>query len=126
MGRAYQQKRLFPEAIAAFERAAGASDDSYVSAAMIAHAYAVWGKHADARKTLKDLEQRATREYVAPYYIGLIYSGLGEKDTALQWLDRAFAERSVWVASLPIDPRFEALGDDPRYKAMLARLHFSR
>jgi TolB-like protein/tetratricopeptide (TPR) repeat protein len=122
MGRAYLQKRLFPEAIAAFERSASLSDESSIATAMVAHAYALWGKQTHARKMLKDLETRAAREYVDPYYVGLVYSGLGEQENALAWLERACSERSVWVASLPIDPRFDALKDHPRFKAMVARL----
>lgn len=123
MGRAYVQKRLFPEAIAAFERSAS-RDDTAIGAAMVAHTYALWRKPSQALQILKDLETPAGRDYVDPFYLSLVYTGLGDQEKALAWLERAFSVRSVWVASLPIDPRFDPLKDHPKYKEMVARLRF--
>jgi TolB-like protein/Tfp pilus assembly protein PilF len=121
LGRSYEQKRLFPEAIESFERAAEIAGGEHVRA-MIAHTYGVWGRKADARKELERLLTRIRSQHIDPFYVALVYTGLGEIEQALDWLEKAVRERSVWIASLPIDPRFDTLRREPRFLAILERL----
>jgi hypothetical protein len=60
--------------------------------------------------------------YIAPYNIAIIYAGLGDKDQAFAWLDRAYAERSYILAVyLPTDARLDSLHNDPRFKNLMRR-----
>jgi Tfp pilus assembly protein PilF len=115
---AEQQGRL-DEAIAILERISGKSPNRRSS---LGHAYAVAGKTARARSVLDSLRQAATRTYVPSYWFALIHAGLGERDQALRYLERAYEERSTVLAYLLIDPRLAPLRNDPRFLALGRRL----
>ena len=66
--------------------------------------YALPGRKAEARAVLKGLQKRARSTYISPYLFASIYSTLDEKDTAFEWLKKAYAGR-VRVASLSFDPQ---------------------
>jgi hypothetical protein len=59
-----------------------------------------------------------------PFFIALIYAGLGDKDQAFAWLDKAYAERSVWMAWLKVDPKLDSLRADPRFAHLTRRIGF--
>ena len=61
------------------------------------------------------LEERSRTNYVPSYYFALIHAALGDKDRALDWLERAYQERSTVLAYLRIGPRLAPLRSDPRY-----------
>jgi serine/threonine protein kinase/tetratricopeptide (TPR) repeat protein len=88
----------------------------------LGHAYAVAGKSARARSVLAELRAEAARRYVPSYYFALLYAGLGQRDSALRYLERAYEERSTVLAYLLIDPRLAPLRDDPRFLALARRL----
>jgi len=70
------------------------------------------------------LNEVSKQFYVSPYNVALIYAGLGEKDQALAWLERAFAERSTWMPYLKVDPWLDNLRSDPRFQGLLRRMNF--
>jgi len=91
-------------------------------AGALGHAYAVAGKRPEAEKTLAALKEQSTHHYVAPFDIALIYVGLGSKSSAFDWLDKAYEDRSTWLHSLKVDPRFDRVRDDTRYRDLLRRM----
>ena len=64
----------------------------------------------------------ANDRYVPAYWFALVHTGLGERDQALRYLERAFEERSTVLAYLLIDPRLAPLRDEPRFIALARRL----
>ena len=108
---AEQQGRL-DEAIAILEPLSGVSLNRKSS---LGHAYAVAGKKARARNVLAELQAAEAKSYVPAYYFALVYTGLGERDQALRYLERAYEERSTVLAYLLIDPRLAPLRDDARF-----------
>ena len=90
--------------------------------ASLGHAYAVAGNKTRARAILTELRSASAQRYVPAYYFALVYSGLGERDEALRYLERAYDERSTVLAYLLIDPRLAPLRDDPRFVALARRL----
>lgn len=88
----------------------------------LGHAYAITGRVAKARVVLDTLHARATQSYVPSYFFALLHAGLGERDQAFQWLERAYQERSTVLAYLRIDPRLHSLRDDPRFEALARRI----
>ena len=71
---------------------------------------------------LNELKGRSERSYVSPYFIALIYTGLGEKDKAFEWLEKAYHERHPYLAFLKVEPVFDTLRSDPRFADLLRRI----
>jgi serine/threonine protein kinase/tetratricopeptide (TPR) repeat protein len=107
------------EAIAILEPLSG---NSLNRKASLGHAYAVAGKTTRARTVLATLRAATARSYVPSYYFAVVYAGLGERDQALRYLERAYEERSTVLAYLLIDPRLAPLRDDARFLALARRL----
>ena len=89
--------------------------------ATLAHAYAM-AKNPEARKILLELEEAAEQRYVSPYDIATIYAALGEKDQAFAWLEKAYEERSGWLAYLQVNPILDNLRPDPRFASLVRRI----
>jgi tetratricopeptide (TPR) repeat protein len=85
-------------------------------------AYGLAGRRADAFKTLAEMEQASQKRYISPFYLAVVYSGLGRMDEALRLLDRALEQRTPYlVVCTPYDPLSVALRRDPRWKAFIDR-----
>jgi serine/threonine protein kinase/tetratricopeptide (TPR) repeat protein len=123
LGRAYEQLGRLPEAIAAYRKAFELEKDNAENWANLGHAYAASGKPDEARRIIAQLKETSARSYVAPYNIALIYLGLGDKDQAFAWLERAYQERSSFlVLYMTNDARFDRLRSDPRFADLLRRI----
>lgn len=91
--------------------------------AFLAHLYAVSGRREEARKILQDLlKPSASQNYIDPYFISLAYAGLGEKDAAFAWLEKAYQARSEDLLNISKDPRLDGLRGDPRFDDLMRRL----
>ena len=121
LGRAYEQKGRFPEAIAALKQAITLEGTTEVWSSL-GHAYAVSGKKEKAQKVIEHLRELSVHEYVPPYNIAVIYAGLGEKDEAFVWLNRAYQERSYLLTYLTVDERLDKLHSDPRFDELVRRV----
>jgi tetratricopeptide (TPR) repeat protein len=122
LGRAYEQKQMYPQALQAFQQIRAAVPDDPVLLALIGHTYAVSGKETDARGILARLIQMRNDRYVPSLYIALVYTGLGDKNSAFQWLDKAYEERCEYLVYLPTEPTADPLRDDARFSAFLKQL----
>jgi serine/threonine-protein kinase len=122
LGLAYEQKSMFDQAIAAFHNAINSSDSVAVYVAAAGHAYAVAGRRGEAVKVLRRLEELSKQRYVSAYDIALIHVGLGDKERAMQWLERAYDERSDGLVFLKVDPRLDRLRPDPRFVNLVRRV----
>jgi DNA-binding winged helix-turn-helix (wHTH) protein/TolB-like protein len=87
-----------------------------------AYALAKSGKPAEARAVLNELLKLSTTRYVPPYNIALIYDGLGERDKALAWLERAYSERDTKMTFLKVEPKWNTLRSEPRFISILKRM----
>jgi len=123
LGWNYAFKGMYAEAVEASDKAVSlAPPDDEVSLGAIGYIYAVSGEPEKARKILKQLLELSTRTYVDAYYITGIYAGLGEKDHAFEWLNKAYDERSPSMSFLKIEPFFDSLRNDPRYTELLRKV----
>ncbi|HEY6343797.1 MAG TPA: tetratricopeptide repeat protein [Bryobacteraceae bacterium] len=122
LGQVYEANRMYPEAIAELRKAVELSGGAAIDVAALGHAYAVSGQRAEARKQLKKLDELAAQHYVSSFPRALIYAGLGEKDRALEWLERAFQERSSGMHKLKVDPRLDPLRGDARFTDLMRRV----
>jgi serine/threonine-protein kinase len=107
------------DAIAILEPISGGSLNRKSS---LGHAYAIAGSTARAQGVLAALRAASARGYVPAYYFAVVHAGLGQRDQALRYLERAYEERSTVLAYLLIDPRLAPLRDDPRFVALARRL----
>ena len=127
LGRAYEQKERFPEAIAEFQRAVELEKDNAENWSNLGHAYAVSGRRAEAKKIIDQLKDTSAHSYVAPYNLAAIYAGLGDKDQAFAWLDRAYADRSGFLAFyFKTDAHMDSLRSDPRFDELMRRIGLPR
>ncbi|NIM48621.1 MAG: hypothetical protein GTN62_02795, partial [Gemmatimonadales bacterium] len=59
----------------------------------------------------------------SPYHVALVYIGLGDKENAFEWLEKAYVERRSYLVFLKEGPRFDTLRDDPRFTDLLRRMN---
>jgi tetratricopeptide (TPR) repeat protein len=121
LGLAYEAKGMYPEAINEFQTGVKLSG-SPLMLALLGHAYAASGKHAEAQQVLNDLEQLQTQRYVSPYTVAAIYAGLNNQDQAFNWLEKAVGERDIWLMNLKVDPVFAKLRTNRKFTDLLARI----
>jgi TolB-like protein/DNA-binding winged helix-turn-helix (wHTH) protein/Tfp pilus assembly protein PilF len=124
LGQAYEQKRMYDQAITELRRAADISQSSPPAVAALARAYAVSGRTTEARKLLDQLMEQSKKRYVSPFYVAIVYAGLGENDQALDWIEKAYQDRSNAIVFAKVDPQLDTLRSTPRFQSLLHRLAF--
>jgi len=120
LGLALQRKRQFPEAIAALEKARALDNNPSVSG-YLGFVYAEAAKRAEAQRVLDELKELSKKQYVPAYSIAIIYAGLNDKDQAFEWLNKAYTDRSFYIALLNFESTLDNLRPDARFKRLLER-----
>jgi tetratricopeptide (TPR) repeat protein len=110
------------EAIAELREAVRLSGETPIAQADLGHGYAVAGMQAEARKVLDELRRLSRSHYVDATRFALVYTGLGERGRAMEWLEKAYEHRDMGLIMLRPDPRFYPLRNDPRYRSLLRRM----
>ena len=121
ISRVYGEKGMHTEAVAAANKAGELSGNSQ-SSAYRAYALAKWGKLTEARAVLEELLKLSTTRYVPPYNIALVYNGLGEREKALDYLEKGYAEKDVRMVFLKVEPQWNNLRSDSRFISLLKRM----
>ncbi len=122
LGEVLQFKGQLTEAIAEYKKAAELNDDPFVLA-LLAQAYAQLGQRDEALKMLGQLQQLATRRYVTSYSFALVHIALGEKDKAIDWLERAYRDRAgPDIVLIKVDPFLDPLRGHPRFEALVQKI----
>jgi TolB-like protein/DNA-binding winged helix-turn-helix (wHTH) protein/Tfp pilus assembly protein PilF len=124
LGQTYEYMGNTEAALTEFREAARLSPGTPLMTAGLAAAYARSGNRPEALKLLASLSMQAQHEYVSPYYIAVVYAALGESNQALDWLDKAYADRSNGLVFLKMDPDLDPLRGNPRFKAIQKKLQF--
>ena len=122
LGLALLAKSSFDEAIAALVEATHRFGD-HTSLGYLGLAYGLAGRRVEAREVLGQLEQRAASQDVPPPCFAWVFIGLGENQTALDWLERAYAAHIPIVLWLRCAPTMDPLRSEPRFHQLLARLN---
>ncbi|MGA2096025.1 MAG: winged helix-turn-helix domain-containing protein [Candidatus Acidiferrum sp.] len=124
LGRIYIENGMYEQAIAAFEKAAHCSQNQE-ALAPLAHAYALAGKTEKARALCKEMSSLSTAgRYLPSPMIARIHIGLGEYDEALNLLQKGFEERSYWMVFLKMDPVYDPIRNQRRFKELLKQMQF--
>jgi tetratricopeptide (TPR) repeat protein len=122
LGEALQLKGHLDEALAEYKKAAELDDDPFVIG-LVGQAYAKLGQRDEALKMLGQLQQLATRRYVTSYSFALVHIALGEKEKAIEWLERAYRDRAgPDIALIKVDPILDPLRGDPRFEKLVAQV----
>ncbi|HYE13789.1 MAG TPA: protein kinase, partial [Pyrinomonadaceae bacterium] len=117
-----QQPNSAEAAIAEFIKARELMGEDPETLAALGHAYAVAGRRADALKSLEALRARSTRGYVSPYFLAIVYAGLGDTARAFENLERSYQDRHPGMILLKSDPRFDPLRKDARLSDLIRRI----
>ena len=120
LGLAYAQQGAGDHAIDAARRVTNLGQ-APPALAVLGYVYARAGKAREARAVLDDLLALARTRFVSAYYVAGVFVGLGDRDRAFQWLDRACDERASMLGTLKVDPAFDPLRGDPRFAVLLGR-----
>jgi TolB-like protein/DNA-binding winged helix-turn-helix (wHTH) protein/Flp pilus assembly protein TadD len=124
-GVAYEAKGELEKAITELESARDLSGGAPYFLRSLGHAYATAGRKDQAQQIIRELRQDSTTRYVSPFAFALIYTGLGEKEQAFDWLDKAYRQRDPSLSTIRGDSRLDPLRGDPRFQDLLRRVRLA-
>jgi len=109
------------EALIAVDRAIAMETGIRARLARIAALVAL-GRHDEAASLAREYEGQHAVGNLDAYWVANAYVDLGDDGQALAWLERAIAERSALVSGVRADTSMLRLRDDPRFRAIVARM----
>jgi TolB-like protein/Tfp pilus assembly protein PilF len=125
LAEAYFEKSKYEDAIQILEKAVLLSKGAAFIRAHLGFACARSGRTEEARALLRELEIESSRKYVTPLAFALVHCGLNEKARAIEWLQKAFEERSSAVLSVKVRPMWASLRSEPGFSLLLKRMGLS-
>jgi len=123
LGWAYLRTADTEKGFAELERAAAMTPESTMWRAQLGQACGLYGRTAEARRILAELDDLARTRYVSPYHLAYVHVGLGEHDAALDLLERAVEQRAGAVYGIRGSFLFAPLRRHPRFRALLATMN---
>jgi tetratricopeptide (TPR) repeat protein len=124
MALALEKEGRVPEAIASLQSAVSHSRAPLFKA-LLGHAYGLAGERAKALSILAEIEVLSKQQYVSPLDFAIVYTGLGDREMAFQWLETAYSQRVARIQELN-EPHFDSLRGDPRFDDLLRRIGIPR
>jgi serine/threonine-protein kinase len=124
LGLSYLGLGEYEKALAEFEQVNRIQGDTTSVQIFLGRVYAAAGRREEAAGILRQLE--TTDKYVSPGELATLQASLGEHEKAFASLERAQAERDLQLQFLKVDPGYDSIRDDPRFKSLLAKLGFER
>ncbi|HEY8711660.1 MAG TPA: tetratricopeptide repeat protein, partial [Thermoanaerobaculia bacterium] len=121
IGLTYEQVRDYERALYHFDRCSNLAGKTSFFFAALTHSQAVSGHRDEARRGLADLQSQTAHRYISPMNFALVQFALGDIDDGLHNLELSFAERSGQLFLLPVEPRFDVVRDDPRFRELAER-----
>ena len=118
---AFHMKRMYKEALDVWRASFAARGDREAEEAL-AQGFAEGGYAGALRRVAETLEERSRTTYVPSWQIGTLYTRAGEKDKALEWLEKAYEAHDPNMPYIAVDPIFDILRDDPRFQDLLRRM----
>ncbi len=118
---AYTEKGMYEQAIEGYRKMSEGPGGEYMLSGL-AHVYARAGRRKEARKTIARLKELSQSVRISPIYWAIAYVAIGDDDETMKWMERAYEERESWMLYLNIDPRFDPLRSDPRFRSLIERV----
>ncbi len=120
---AYAAKKRWAEAIAAGRKFVELSSESVVSLSLLGLIYGLASRKDEASKILERMDELSKDRYVGPIFRASVWTGLGEKNKALEYLEKAYEERESFMGWLRVWPVFDSLRPEPRFQALLKKMN---
>jgi len=111
----------FGEAIQEIEKAQAMDAPPFVSG-WLGYAYASGGERGKAREMITILNRMSTHRFVSPYCTAIIYLGLGDKEQALEGLEKAYEVRAQGLIDIKVAKVYDPLRSEPRFIALLKKV----
>ncbi len=122
LGHTYAANKQFDEAVAAAEKAVNVSQRTPGALGILGLVYGLAGRKAEATKILNELLELNKTRYVTPAAFVNVYVGLGDKEQAFVWLEKAYQERSNFIAYLKVFPLLDPIRSEPRFAELVKRV----
>jgi tetratricopeptide (TPR) repeat protein len=119
---AYVAKGMYREALAEYEKYPAVSRGRPWPLALRGNTLARLGERSEALRVIEELRGASKQRFVPAVSFAVVYVGLGEKDQAFTWLEKAYEERSSSLAYLKVDSIWDSLHSDPRFADLLRRM----
>ena len=123
----YREKQMYPEALAALERWKSGHPSERRHPYVLGTAAGIYGfegRKNEAEKLIDELREMARHQYVSGASFAEAYVGLGQKDQAVTWLERAYEDHDQGMVFIAAYPGFDRLHSEPRFQALLRRMNF--
>jgi tetratricopeptide (TPR) repeat protein len=122
LGNAYLGKGSLEQGIAECQVVVSLSGDDPLRLTGLGRAYALAGKKAETQKILTKMRAASKAHYVPPYFFGMIYASLNDKNEAFSWLEKAYNEHDPYLTRLKVDEAMDPLRPDPRFTRLRDRM----
>ena len=120
----YIDKGMFPEALIEARKARAMSAASTFSIALESYTLAKMGNREEAEKVLGEMMEIGKTRGMPPTHFAIAYNGLGDTESALEWLEKGFAEHDPKMTFLKVDPKWNNLRSSPRFIELIRRMNF--
>ena len=121
LGWAYEQMGRRDEALEELNKAFRLGASPYASA-YLGYVQALAGRRTDAEALVRVMEEQFKQTYASPHHIAIVYVGLGERDRAFEWLEKAYEHREEILVFLNVDPTWDSIRADARFRDLVHRL----
>jgi DNA-binding winged helix-turn-helix (wHTH) protein/TolB-like protein/tetratricopeptide (TPR) repeat protein len=115
-------KKMYGQALTELEKAREQSRGNTHTIALAGYVMALSGERERARGVLEELRNLSRERYVPPYNMAIVHHGLGEREEALAWLEKAFEGRDVLLTFVAVDRKWDALRSDQRFVSLLEQM----
>lgn len=124
LGWLYEQTDKPDAAIEEFRKAYRLSGGNLLQLANQGFVLGRTGRSADAQQMVTTMKQISQSRFVPPYLFALVYVGLGNRDETFRWLEKAYEVRDISLVFLTVDPKWDSVRSDERFKQLLRRCRF--
>ena len=122
LGESYVQQGKHKEGLDELQKAASLSGDSPLYMAQVGVSLALAGEKKEALRVIRELQDTSGKRYVSPYGFAQIYATLNDKQQTYKWLEVAYLDRAVWMSYLAVDPLFDSIRSEARFRDFLRRV----
>jgi tetratricopeptide (TPR) repeat protein len=118
LGKSYELMQRYDLAEQHYHSALERSDQNLEPLSMIGHLHGLRGQRAEAEKIAGQLISLSKERYVPPTKIALVFAGMGDHATAIEWLEKGCADRDVGMTFLNVNPRWDRMRAEPGFAAV--------